>query len=107
MIDLSALSTQEVNDLIADVRDEMRRRRVEYIQKAAESATISVDEASRRASAGRVSYSLPLGDWALVRLAIGIKTADMAVDGCIAFWPIITPETRSPEYRELFEESRI
>ena len=104
MIDVMALTVYQISLLRKQLNVEMRRRRGEFLNKVSKLGTITQEEAAVHAGQGRSSFSLPLGDWALVELEMERQSKELAAEGIVGFWPLITPEEKTPEYLELFED---
>lgn len=106
-----AIQDKTIQELI-EQRDEatreMLRRRSDFVARMVIDATITREQASEYAERGRSAFALPIGDWALVKTVIAEKRFEMAKRGCIQFWPIVmvTEETQSEEYRELFGKDK-
>ena len=105
---LSHLSNEGLFRLVEQAKDAIEERRLLFIETLAAQSTMSQAEAEDLASKGRQAFTLPINDWALVRLTIVRHKHELAMRGAVKFWPIVEPRNgdKTEEYLSLFENPR-
>ena len=101
-IELEKLSDEQIVKLHHGVQQELWVRRQKYLEKLAETATITDEKLREIVDSSMQSYTLPLGDYAKVRLALYNNMEQLRLKGKSRFAPLIFPKSTTEHYDMLF-----